>query len=104
MAVQCVCSEGGSTYEDMALFRIAIERNEPQLIRQIQVGVMFWAHLQSQQVLTEDLIGECKAEVSLFHLIIFGLWKMLVIRSTRRSRPNKVGLKCPYVRPSVCPQ
>jgi len=81
MVIQCVCAEGGSTHEYMALFRKAIEGNEPELVRRIETESGLWTHLRAKKVLTDRLIAECKAKVGLFHLIIFGLLKMSVIMS-----------------------
>ena len=63
----------------MELFRKAIEGNEAQLVKQIETDGGLWIHLLSRRVLTDDLMAECQAEVNLFHLIIIGLLKILVI-------------------------
>jgi len=81
MAVQCVCAEGGNTREYMELFRKAIEGNEPELVRRIETESGLWTHLRARKVLTDEMIELCQAKVGLFHVIIFGLWKMLVIMS-----------------------
>jgi len=56
-----VCTEGGVVH--MALFRRAIEGNEADLVRRIEVESGLWTHLLSRKVLTEEQLKLCRSEV-----------------------------------------
>jgi len=62
----------------MELFSRAIQGNESQLVRRIQV-IGLWRELLSRKVLTAEQLQLCQSEV--FCSIIFALWKRLVIMS-----------------------